>query len=213
MKRASAVFSFAIICAIGVSDAGAHSFEIGFVAPFSGPESRLGNQALDAFLYATKERDSHEGEESDGHLGGLDLYIFKIDSGGSPESIQRQIGELSRSKGFEFVTGVFTPKITEAVHAALAGTQTVLVDPVDCAAYRASAGSPDRLYTMSGERFSEVFRRTYGYDPGAYAGRGYTAARLIDAVVRPAGDRISETGVLRSAFDDVCATALMEKAQ
>jgi len=37
---------------------------------------------MQAFLLASGERDRHEAEESDGHLGGLDVYIrvFEINA-------------------------------------------------------------------------------------------------------------------------------------
>ncbi len=124
--------------------------------------------------------------------------------------VQRQIRELLITEGVEFVTGVFTPKIAGAVHDALSGTQTIFVDPVECTIYRASGGNPDRLSTMSGEQFPEVFKSIYGYSPGGYAAQGYMAGRLIDATVRNAGGRVSEAAALRPTYETVCARSLFE---
>ena len=66
------------------SRAAAHSFRAGLLLPLSGPSTGAGKQILDGFMLATKERDAHPDTESDGHLGGLDVYISRIDSTGTP---------------------------------------------------------------------------------------------------------------------------------
>ena len=65
---------------MGTGSVQAHRFNLGFFTALSGPHAREGKQALDGFLLATGERDDHAGEESDGYLGGLDVYVFRIDS-------------------------------------------------------------------------------------------------------------------------------------
>ena len=65
-----------ILWALLATAAFAHSFSVALVAPAG---ARV--QAMQAFLRASGERDGHETQESDGHLGGLDVYvsIFEID--------------------------------------------------------------------------------------------------------------------------------------
>lgn len=55
----------------------AHSFNVTMVVPAGGVE-----QATQGFLVASGERDSHAGQESDGHLGGLDVYfsVFEVEN-------------------------------------------------------------------------------------------------------------------------------------
>lgn len=212
MTRVLTTLFLALCGVLSVESATAHSFKLGFIAPLSGPESRLGKEALDAFLFATGERDSHPGEKSDGHLGGLDSYVIRIDSAQGVAFVQGRIRVLSADR-IPFITGVFTPEIANGVIAAFSGTQPLLVDPLDCGIYRASAGMPDRLSTVAGARFSEVFKAKYGYDPGAYAARGYIAARLIAATVRAVGDKISDRSALKSAFEEICNSALTDMAR
>lgn len=202
----------AIYGVLSVESANAHSFKLGFITPLSGPEIRLGKEALDAFLFATGERDSHPGEKSDGHLGGLDSYVIRIDGARGAAFVQSRLRELSAER-VEFITGVFTPEIADGIFGALSGAHALLVDPVDCAVYRASAGMPDRLSTVTGASLSEAFRATYGYEPGAYGARGYIAARLIDATVRAVGDGISNRSALKSAFEEICNSALTDIAR
>ncbi len=202
----------AICGVLSVESANAHSFKLGFIAPFSGPEFRLGKEALDAFLFATGERDSHPGEKSDGHLGGLDSYVVRIDSAQGAAFVRNRIRDLTAER-MTFITGVITQESADGVQGALSGTQALFVDPADCVIYRASAGTPDRLSTVTGARFSEVFRATYGYEPGAHAARGYMAARLIAATVRSVGDDISDRSALNSAFDKICSSEFTDIAR
>ncbi|MCF6273460.1 MAG: hypothetical protein L3J37_09790 [Rhodobacteraceae bacterium] len=55
----------------GASGAQAHSFNVLIVG-----ENLAETGAYNGFRLATRERDGHANEESDGHLGGLDSYIF-----------------------------------------------------------------------------------------------------------------------------------------
>ena len=51
-----------------------HSFDVAFVVPAGAHV-----QAMQAFLLASGERDGHAFEESDGHLGSLDVYISVVE--------------------------------------------------------------------------------------------------------------------------------------
>ena len=60
----------------------AHSFNVTLVIPLSGDAAVRGRQFRQGFMLATAERDSHPDQESDGHLGGLDVYVHVIDARG-----------------------------------------------------------------------------------------------------------------------------------
>jgi hypothetical protein len=107
------------VLAMGCGPARAHSFNLGFVTTLTGPHASRGKQALDGFLLATGERDAHPGEESDGHLGGLDVYVFRIDSNLGAEAVRRRLRELLRGQRLMFVTGVYEPGVMEAVDEAV----------------------------------------------------------------------------------------------
>ncbi len=58
----------------------AHGFDLALFVPLSGPEREIGEEMRAGFLEATREFDAHPGQESDGHLGGLDVYVTVVDS-------------------------------------------------------------------------------------------------------------------------------------
>ncbi|HSG95807.1 MAG TPA: hypothetical protein VLA28_09815, partial [Afifellaceae bacterium] len=62
----------------------AHSFNVALLVGSSGPAAGEDEQVRDGFLLATRERDSHPDEESDGHLGGLDVYLLMVEDRGDP---------------------------------------------------------------------------------------------------------------------------------
>ena len=78
------------------------------MAPVSGPDGEIGQQALDGFMLATTEQDAHEFEESDGHLGGLDSYVIVIDNSTGETATLEKVENLVRSKKPLFVTGIFS---------------------------------------------------------------------------------------------------------
>ncbi len=131
----------------------AHSFNVLLIG-----EGLRENGAYDGFRLATRERDGHAGEESDGHLGGLDSYIFtaapggelppdmdivvQIDAGEMPDiTVEKQIGSLE-----------LRPTIAWAAIIAL--------------------------------DFQRRYAEAYGKEAGPEARKGYYAAQLIDRFVR-----------------------------
>ncbi len=178
----------------------AHSFNVGFMAPLSGPNAHQGQQALDGFLLATRERDGHALEESDGHLGGLDSYVIRIDSSRGAEAVRGQLDELFDGDGIVFLTGVSVPETLSAAGVMPDNHQSILVDPVDSAVYRSAAGALESLVTMDDMPFSAAFREIYGYEPDIYAIGGYVAARFIAAAVSAVEGRFSQRDALHRAL-------------
>ena len=177
------VLGIALMLAAGAGQVRAHSFNVGFMAPLSGPGARQGQQALDGFLLATRERDGHAFEESDGHLGGLDSYLIRIDSGRGAEAARGELDTLLRGEGIVFLAGVSVPETLAGAGAAPDESQVVLVNAVDSAVYRSAARAPESLLTMEGVPFPLAFRKTYGVDADANAIAGYVSARMIAAAV------------------------------
>ncbi len=105
----------AVMLMVITSEGSAHSFNLGFVAPLSGPLAETGQQALDGFMLATTEQDAHLFEESDGHLGGLDSYVIKIDSSVDDKTTIDRIESLLRNKEPLFIAGVFSPGIADQI--------------------------------------------------------------------------------------------------
>ena len=98
-----------LLAVFAMEKAEAHSFKVGFIIPLSGAEVAKGNDALDAMLLAADERDRHPGNESDGHLGGLDVYILKIDSNRDQTAILDEIGQLVETSDIQIFSGLITP--------------------------------------------------------------------------------------------------------
>ncbi len=174
----------AVMLMVITSEGLAHSFNLGFVAPMAGPLAETGQQALDGFMLATTEQDSHAFEESDGHLGGLDSYVIKIDSSVNEKTTVDQIENLLRNNKPLFVAGIFSSELVGEISARLKHSDAVLVNPVESLMWHRLIENPDKLTTMSGEPFNVKFKATYGYDPTADVRKGYIAARLIASTVR-----------------------------
>ena len=174
----------AVMLMVITSEGRAHSFNLGFVAPMSGPRADSGQQALDGFMLATTEQDAHLFEESDGHLGGLDSYVIKIDSSVDDKTTIDQIEILLRNNKPLFVAGIFSSELVGEISARLKHSDAVLVNPVNSLMWRQLIENPDKLTTMSGEPFKVKFKATNGYDPTADVRKGYIAARLIASTVR-----------------------------
>ncbi len=174
----------AVMLMVITSEGSAHSFILGFVAPLSGPRADTGQQALDGFMLATTEQDAHLFEESDGHLGGLDSYVIKIDSSVDDKTTIDRIESLLRNKEPLFIAGVFSPGIADQISDLLKNSEAVLVNPVESAMWQRALRTPENLTTMSAGPFNPKFKSAYGYAPNANVRKGYIAARLIASTVR-----------------------------
>ena len=137
----------AVMLMVITSEGGAHSFNLGFVAPMSGSQADVGQQALDGFMLATTEQDAHQFEESDGHLGGLDSYVIKIDSSVNEKTTIDRIEYLLGNKKLLFVAGIFSPEIASQISNRLKNSETVLVNPVDSVMWQRVVEKPGKLTT------------------------------------------------------------------
>jgi len=173
-----------VLLAMCLGPVWAHSFNLGFVAPMSGPEAVSGEQALDGFMLATTEQDAHLFEESDGHLGGLDSYVIRIDSSGNDKTTIERIENLLENKEPLFIAGVFSPGIADQISDLLKNSEAVLVNPVDSRMWQRVVEEPEKITTMNREPFNAKFQAANGYAPTIDARKGYIAARLIASTVR-----------------------------
>jgi len=174
------------------SEGSAHSFNLGFVAPMSGPEAVSGKQALDGFMLATTEQDAHLFEESDGHLGGLDSYVIRIDSSGNDKTTIDRIENLLKNKQPLFVVGNFSLEFASEISNRLKNSEAILVNPVDSRMWLRVVEEPEKLTTMNREPFNAKFQEAHGYAPTADVRKGYIAARLIASTVRSLPESLLE---------------------
>jgi hypothetical protein len=162
----------------------AHSFNVGLVIALSEQSDANIRQARDGFLLATRERDSHPDEESDGHLGGLDVYLFPVDLkreslAGIRALLQREQIDILAVIGPDDAADQFRPLV--------AGSKAVLL-------------APGRLASAPNQAFANAFQAAFDYAPAMPAAEAYNAARRIDAAVRPLGG-VGDSAALRRALD------------
>ncbi len=159
--------------ALLTSPAFAHSFNVALVIALSGEQEEAGRQFRDGFMLATTERDAHANQESDGHLGGLDVYVSLLDVNGIG---QDAILEFARQNDIDIVIGPWGAETLSLSENALAGQGGSLL-------------SPGSVPQVDGEgvnvaAFGENFERAYGVVPGADATQGYNAAQRVQIAVR-----------------------------
>ena len=179
----------------------AHSFDLGLVIPITGSQSESGQQAFDGFLLATTEEDSHPDETSDGHLGGLDSQVRKIDSGVSSTEMLNSLEELIQERQPIFITGLFSAETADLIAKSSERGHTVFFDPSESSLWQTALNAPDKLKLMNGDSFAIRFQNRYGYSPTLEVMRGYIAARLIAATVRSLSeDQLDDPRVLASTL-------------
>ncbi len=165
--------------------ANAHSFNVALVIALAEPSAANSRQVRDGFLLATRERDNHPDEESDGHLGGLDVYLYPVDL--DRESLAGVRALLQREQ-IEILAVVGQDEAAEEIGPLIEGSRTVLL-------------APGRLPSTSMEAFKNAFQAAFGYPPSTPAAEGYNAARRIDAAVRPLGG-VDDRVALRRALEE-----------
>lgn len=162
----------------------AHSFNVGLVIALSEQSDANIRQALDGFLLATRERDSHPDTVSDGHLGGLDVYLFPVDL--KRESLAG-VQALMQREQIDILAVIGPDDAAEQFRPLVAGSKTVLL-------------TPGRLASPPTQAFANAFQTAFGYAPAMPAAEAYNAARRIDAAVRPL-DGVGDSAALRRALD------------
>ena len=191
MRMLAILLATIVPATISSTDALAHRFTVALVAPISGTDSDVGRQARDGFRLATTERDGHSNEESDGHLGGLDVYILEIDANQVASALLQEIELLVEREQVEIVASLAAPTLNQDLRRQLTGTNAVLIEASETV-------SPETT-TMDGEAFATVFEKMFSQTPAGPAYRGYGVARLIDQIVRAIEGDFSDLDNVRSA--------------
>ncbi len=143
----------------------AHSFNVALVLPGKPATSEQARQIRQGFMLATTERDGHPDQESDGHLGGLDVYVKQT---GTPADLDADIVVLLGSKE---ATTQFTAQVNQTGIAILVPGNTPF----------SNTENPGVA------NFITTYTNAYGSAPTAQAAQGYNAARRIAAAVRAQG--------------------------
>jgi len=164
----------------------AHSFNVALIIPDT-PEGR---DIRDGFMLATTERDSHPDEHSDGHLGGLDVYVTVIEVTGQKAG---DIGQLVRQGQIEIVAPFGSGEMLSEIIKILEGRGVVLLSPGTTPFSR-----PDLPGVAA---FLSAYEKAYGTSPSPEAAEGYNAARRIDQAVRPL-EGVDDLEALRRSFTE-----------
>ncbi len=201
MLKYSLNFFIGVLLTLNSASVLAHSFNLGLIIPLTGSQTQAGQQILDGFLLATTEEDSHPDETSDGHLGGLDSHVLKVDSGTDSSTLIKSLQALMRKREPIFITGLFINDTDQLISKSLEQRNTVLFDPQESSMWQNKSSS---LKSMDGGSFSVKFQNRYGYSPTADAMRGYIAARLIAATVRSlAEEDLDKKAELTGAYKQI----------
>ena len=190
-NRNKAAFLFLTMIAgnvLVINPALAHSFNVALVTPPSNAGSVEGRQIREGFMLATTERDSHPDQESDGHLGGLDVYVTVID--GIGDSVA-DIGRRVEQGDVDIVAAFGSETTLTRIRKLLDGKLVVLLVPGQTAFLE-----PDLPLA-----FMSAYEREYGSKPSSQAAQGYNAARRIDMAVRSQGGVDDTDSMLRSFRD------------
>ena len=171
-----------------IDPARAHRFNVALVVPASNAGPAQGRQILDGFMLATAERDSHPDQVSDGHLGGLDVYVTVID--GTADRTKDIIDIVTRAD-IDIVAAFGSEPTLTLVGKLLDGAKVALLLPGQSPFSR-----PDLPAVAA---FIAAYQARYGARPSRQAAQGYNAARRIDLAVRAQGG-VDDTAALIRDF-------------
>lgn len=162
-----------IVLVVGVAQsASAHGFNVLLLG--SAPDSFT--DVYDAFRLATKEQDGHANEESDGHLGGLDVYILTTTDG---DDIESTLNETAP----DIVVVIGPDAMDPAFQLDVESRRIVFLGVSDISAKMRSEFLENTSDINTGT-FQNVFSSAFGRDVSSEAEASYVAARMIAIAVR-----------------------------
>lgn len=179
-----------LLGSIGLNPAIAHRFNVALIIPLTAAEADRGRQYREGFMLATTERDGHPNEESDGHLGGLDVYVSVIDALGD---VGGQVERMVAMGEINIVAAWGSQTTLATVGDRLDGSGIALLRP---------GQPPSDVVSLAA--FNSAFENHYGVSPTPRAAQGYNAARRIDVAVRAQAGS-ADTKALRRSFDETAS--------
>ena len=168
----------------------AHSFNVVLVIPASNAAAVQGHQIREGFMLATAERDGHPDQESDGHLGGLDVYVTPVDEQGD---VATDIARIVAQDEVDIVAAFGSEPSLSLIGKLLEGSNVALLLPG-----RSPLSEPG---LPGAAAFIAAYEMEYGGKPSSHAAQGYNAARRIDVAVRAQGG-VDDTAWLRRVFTE-----------
>ncbi len=168
----------------------AHSFNGVLVVPASNAAAAQVHQIREGFMLATAERDGHPDQESDGHLGGLDVYVTLVDEQGD---VAADVARIVAQNDIDIVAAFGSEESLSLVGTLLEGSHVALLLPG-----RSPFSEPGLPGTAA---FIAAYEVEYGGKPSSLAAWGYNAARRIDRAVR-AQRGVDDPAMLRRVFTE-----------
>jgi hypothetical protein len=190
VKIGKNVFLAGVVAAAFLSGPGfalAHQFKVVLVVPATEAGMAEALELQNGFVLATTERDGHPDEVSDGHLGGLDVYVTVL---GGTEETAAGIEAMAGREAVDIVAALAPAGDVEALERRLDGLGIALLLPGETPF--GNSGDP------AVRKFASAYGAAYGDEPGPAAAQGYNAARRIDVAVRGQGGADDATGLSRS---------------
>ncbi len=173
---ATCLLTIFLLVSISFNPAFAHRFNVALVIPMTNAGADQGRQYLEGFMLATSERDSHADEESDGHLGGLDVYVTLIDALGD---VSTEFERIVAQAEIDIVAAFGSEETLSLVGRLVERKSIVLLLP---------AQTPFPQSEMPAiTAFASAYENQYGDRPSAQAAQDYNTARRIDVAVRAQG--------------------------
>ena len=171
-----------LILLLGNGAALAHAFNLLLVVPADDP---VADDMRRAVLLAAEERDGHPDNHSDGHLGGLDVYVTLSTGLSDPDNWAEAEPDI----------------VLDVLHTPVSIHMDD--DPEWLAIFGPQLGRLDRDAVLGAAAdpafppFAARFRAATGRDPGPEAEAAYLGARLIDLIVRPLDDASDPAALFR----------------
>lgn len=188
-RKVSIIFFIPVLASLLFPNfAVAHGFNVGLIVPSSVSMPGASLQILNGFKIAALERDSHPDQESDGHLGGLDVYLTLIDehntfTGGIEQHIPLE--------DIDIVAAVVSNDTRLMLEGLQLGKSTALLFP---------GAVPSLNSNQPGVKaFVAVYKQKHGTGPSPLSAYGYDLARRIDSAVRSQGG-VKDISRLRQDF-------------
>ena len=173
LRKCFCIFALGLLPlqALLAQSAQAHEFVVAIRATGTERDLILAD-ALRGFLLATKERDGHPDETSNGHLGGLDVYIIPQTAEGV---VQFPVLKKPPSDHPDIIILISTLDASEA-ELENAGKESLAMRPGTM--HSANVWSATTLSDPAG--FAARYSAAYGQPASIWAADGYNAARRID---------------------------------
>ncbi len=161
----------------------AHSFDVAVVTTYSGPAANAGTNLWQGMRVATRETDGHPEETSDGHLGGVDSNLLRIDIAADRGMLATRLRPITGRQGTAVI--VFDNRAGDIGTAlSLPAPGVILLAVPANRAVPAHVLDPVALDAATTREFEAQYRSQYGEKPNESARLGYTAARRIARALR-----------------------------